>query len=137
MTRPLKSLIILAALLFATPTYPAAHRDHQRRTEPTAELEGQVAPNDHWTQSPRRYEDRRGPYGSAPRPYFVDPGYRYGPLTWRRGNVLPPLYRGVGVGDYYRYHLRPPPRGYAWYRVGDAFLLTDIGSGLIFEIIRD
>ncbi len=41
------------------------------------------------------------------------------------------------VNDYYRYRLRPPPRGYAWYRVGDDYLMAAIATGIIFEIINN
>ena len=106
-------------------------------------------------RGPERREDYRGPerrdwddhrnngyyynnrwyYGPPPSAYYRDPYYRPGYLAWRRGGVLPPYYRGYVVGDYYRYHLRPPPRGYAWYRVGDDYLLAAITTGLIFDII--
>lgn len=100
------------------------------------------------------------PYYPAPRPapYPSYPGYRnypsyrppaygperygperYGPPAaygrWRRGQVLPPAFRGDVVGDYGRYHLRRPPRGYYWVRQGDDFVLVAITTGLIFEVI--
>ena len=83
------------------------------------------------------YYNNRWYYGPPPNAYYSDPYYRPGFSAWRRGVVLPPYYRGYVVGDYYRYHLRPPPRGYAWYRVGDEYLLAGIATGLIFEIINN
>lgn len=83
------------------------------------------------------YYNNRWFYGPPPRAYYGDPHFRPGFSAWHRGAYLPPSYRGYVVEDYYRYRLRPPPRGYAWYRVGDDFMLTAIGSGLIFDIIED
>jgi len=81
------------------------------------------------------YYRNRWYYGPPPAAYYSDPYYRPGYTAWRRGAYLPPTYRGYVVNDYYRYHLRPPPRGYAWYRVNDDYLLTAITSGLIYDII--
>ena len=83
------------------------------------------------------YYNNRWYYGPPPQAYYGNPYYRPGYAAWRRGAVLPPTYRGYVVNDYYRYHLRPPPRGYAWYRVGNDYLLTAIATGLIFEIIAN
>jgi Ni/Co efflux regulator RcnB len=83
------------------------------------------------------YYRNRWNYGPPPAAYYGDPYYRPGYTAWRRGAYLPPTYRGYVVNDYYRYHLRPPPRGYAWYRVNDDYLLTAITSGLIYDIIGD
>lgn len=64
--------------------------------------------------------------------YGVSPSYGAG---WRRGEILPPDYRGYAVPDYARYHLRRPPRGYYWCRAGDDFVLVAMTTGLIFEVI--
>ena len=96
--------------------------------------------------APPSYPGYRGyaPYPSQPAyrpnpPYYQPP--RYAPPSgqaygrWRRGQVLPPAYRGDVIGDYGRYHLRRPPRGYCWVRQGDDFVLVAIATGLIFEVI--
>ncbi|HEX5378290.1 MAG TPA: RcnB family protein [Phenylobacterium sp.] len=83
------------------------------------------------------YYNNRWYYGPPPQAYYGNPYYRPGYTAWRRGGVLPSYYRSYYVNDYYRYHLRPPPRGYAWYRVGDDYLLAAIATGLIFEIINN
>ena len=70
---------------------------------------------------------------------YYRPGYGGGPghsYQFVRGQRLPSEYRGYVVGDYARYHLRRPPRGYYWYRAGDDFVLAALGSGLIFEVIN-
>lgn len=78
--------------------------------------------------------------GYAPAPRYVEPPapYGYGPprsYGARRGGFLPPDYRGAMIYDYGRYRLRPPPPGYAWYRVGDDYLLVSLLNGLIFDVI--
>jgi Ni/Co efflux regulator RcnB len=74
-------------------------------------------------------------WGPPPQAYYSDPYFRPGYSSWRRGVTLPGYYRGYVVNDYNRYRLRPPPRGYAWYRVGDDYLLAAIATGLILEAI--
>lgn len=76
-------------------------------------------------------------YGPPPPAYFEDPYFRPGFAPWRRGTYLPPAYRGVRIYSYDRHHLRPPPAGYAWYRVGDDFLLTQTLTGLILEVVGE
>lgn len=85
------------------------------------------------------YYNGRWSYGPPPQSYYGRPGYRPGYAAWRRGAYLPGYYRGGGyvVYDYGRYRLRPPPRGYYWYRVGNDYLLAAIATGLIFEVIAN
>jgi Ni/Co efflux regulator RcnB len=83
------------------------------------------------------YYNRRWFYGPPPPAYYGDPYYRPGYSAWRRGAFLPPVYRGFIVHDYPRYRLRPPPRGYAWYRVDNNYLLAAIASGVIFDIVPE
>lgn len=83
------------------------------------------------------YYNNRWSYGPPPQAYYGDPYYRPGYVQWRRGAYLPPTYRGYAVNDYHRYHLRPPPRGYAWYRVDNDYLLAAVATGLIFDIINN
>ena len=94
--------------------------------------------DNHWDQ--RRYNgyyyQNRWYYGPPPQAYYGNPYYRPGYVAWRRGAVLPHHYRGYVVHDYHRYRLRPPPRGYAWYQVGNDYLLAAVATGLIFEIIN-
>jgi Ni/Co efflux regulator RcnB len=95
--------------------------------------------HDDWSRGRHNgyYYQNRWYYGPPPQAYYGNPYYRPGYTSWRRGSVLPSYYRGYVVHDYYRYHLRPPPRGYAWYRAGDDYLLAAVASGLIFEIIAN
>lgn len=101
--------------------------------------------NDRWDRHSRwdrgrhngYYYRNRWHYGPPPVAYYGDPYYRPGYAAWRRGAYLPPPYRGYMVHDYHRYHLRPPPRGYAWYRVDNDYLLAAIATGLIYDIIND
>lgn len=83
------------------------------------------------------YYNNRWYYGPPPAAYHGRPGYRPGHSAWRRGVHLPPSYRtgGYVVHDYGRYSLRPPPRGYYWYRDGNDYLLAAVASGLILDVI--
>jgi Ni/Co efflux regulator RcnB len=83
------------------------------------------------------YWNNRWHYGPPPAAYYGRPGYRPGYAAWRRGAYLPPSYRGRGyvVYDYGRYGLRPPPRGYYWYRDGNDYLLAALATGLILDVI--
>lgn len=83
------------------------------------------------------YWNNRWYYGPPPAAYYGRPGYRPGYYAWRRGAYLPPSYRGRGyvVYDYGRYGLRPPPRGYYWYRDGNDYLLAALATGLILDVI--
>lgn len=108
--------------------------------------------HDRWDRRDRRWDSRtrwdrgyhngyyynnRWHYGPPPAAYYGRPSYRPGYYAWRRGAYLPPYYRSRGyvVYDYHRYHLRPPPRGYYWYRDGDDFLLAAVATGLILDVI--
>ncbi len=83
------------------------------------------------------YYNNRWHYGPPPAAYYGNPYYRPGYYAWRRGAYLPPYYRSRGyvVYDYGRYRLRPPPRGYYWYRDGNDYLLAAIATGLILDVI--
>ncbi|WP_269713601.1 RcnB family protein [Caulobacter sp. NIBR2454] len=81
------------------------------------------------------YWNNRWYYGPPPSAYYGRPGFSVGYSSWRPGGYLPPYYREHRIYDYGRYGLRPPPRGYYWYRAGDDYLLAAVASGLIFDII--
>ena len=85
------------------------------------------------------YYNNRWSYGAPPSHYYGRPGYRPGYSAWRRGGYLPPYYRGntYVIHDYGYYRLRPPPRGYYWYRAGNDYVLAAVATGLIFEIINN
>lgn len=85
------------------------------------------------------YYNNRWSYGPPPAAYYGRPGFRPGYTSWQRGAYLPGYYRGRSyvVSDYHRYRLRPPPRGYYWYRTGNDYVLAAIASGLIFDVIAN
>jgi Ni/Co efflux regulator RcnB len=85
------------------------------------------------------YYNNRWSYGAPPAHYYGRPGYRPGYNAWRRGGYLPSYYRGntYVIHDYGYYRLRPPPRGYYWYRAGNDYVLAAIATGLIFDIINN
>ena len=77
-------------------------------------------------------------YGPPARAYAPPPqgyGDPYGGRSWRRGQVLPPDYRGATVADPGRYHLRRPPSGYDW--VGDSrnAYLMQRSTGLVLDSV--
>jgi Ni/Co efflux regulator RcnB len=84
------------------------------------------------------YYNNRWSYGAPPAHYYGSPGFRPGYSAWRRGGYLPSYYRGNGyvIRDYGYYRLRPPPRGYYWYRAGNDYVLAAVATGLIFDIIN-
>lgn len=96
------------------------------------------APRGRYEEAPRRYEEApRGRYEGRydgrydePAPSYVRPGF-----APRPGGYLPPDYRGAPVGDYQRYRLRPPPRGYSWIHVGNGFALVS-PDGQVFDVIQ-
>jgi Ni/Co efflux regulator RcnB len=80
------------------------------------------------------------PEGPPPDAYYAPPPGAYTPrhgYGMRRGGYLPPGVGGAYVPDPGRYRLRPPPRGYTWVRVGNAFLLMNMATGQIFDMIAD
>lgn len=102
---------------------------------------GDYGRNDRWDGGRHNgyYYNNRWSYGPPPAAYYGRPGFRPGYTSWRRGAYLPGYYRGNGyvVNDYYRYHLRQPPRGYYWYRTGNDYVLAAIATGLIFDVIAN
>lgn len=80
-----------------------------------------------------RYERRAERRYNAGR-YHAPRGYQA--RQWRRGEHLPPQYRGQAYRvDYRYYRLPPPPRGYQYTRVNDDVVLTAIASGLIASVV--
>lgn len=60
----------------------------------------------------------------------------YQARQWRRGDKLPPSYRGRAyVIDHRRYGLGAPPRGYEYVRVGNDVVLTAVATGVISSVI--
>lgn len=138
-------LSFAAALILAAPLAGgvAAAREHEgwnhdrgaHGAPPGWARRGEERGGPGWGREPR------GAWGRAPAPgYYGPPPGAYGPprpYGVRRGGYLPPEVRGGVVGDYGRYRLRPPPRGYTWMRVGNAFLLMNMATGQIFDVIED
>src|SRR5579859_7978895 len=71
--------------------------------------------------------------GQAPDYNAEDPG-RSG---WRRGQYLPPEDRIDPMDDYADVRLPRPPRGYAWYRDADDYILAATSNGWIAAVIND
>jgi len=113
------------------------HRDREARQELRGDLRDARKEYRNDVRDARRDYERR-----ADRRYKAG---RYNPPRgwqarhWRRGETLPPSYRGRGyvVSDWKRYHLAPPPRGYQYTRVGNDVVLTAIATGLVSSVILD
>ena len=144
------ALAVAAAVPLAASTPAAAqgrwereerwgHREerYERRDERWDRRDGRRDSGGGWDRSRHNgyYYNKRWHYGPPPRAYLGAPDYRPGYNAWRRGALLPPTYRSYVIEDYTRYRLRPPPRGYVWYRVGDDFMLTGVANGMIFEVV--
>ena len=56
--------------------------------------------------------------------------------SMRPGSYLSPAFSGVPITDYQRYRLRPPPRGFAWFRAGRAFALVSLADGQVFDVVQ-
>ena len=80
-----------------------------------------------------RYERRAERRYNAGR-YHAPRGYQA--RNWHRGERLPASYRSNAYRvDYRTYRLVPPPRGYAYHRVGNDVVLTAVATGLITSVI--
>ena len=142
------------AIAFAQPYHPAGGRGRApqmvapRMAGPRAAwgVRGPAFPPRRYEEPANRYGAPRGGwnlpggarYGPAGRWFAAPPGYaRPAPITggWRRGGFLPPAYQGSVIQDYGRYHLRRPPYGYDWVRVGNQLLLISSGTGMIFDVV--
>ena len=65
----------------------------------------------------------------------IDPGRITGFIV---ASVVPVLETSwLHFARSYLTHLRQPPRGYAWSRVGDDYLLAALATGIIFDIINN
>jgi Ni/Co efflux regulator RcnB len=66
------------------------------------------------------------------------PPEQHGPAQheWQRGERIDhDRWAHAAPVDYHRYHLAPPPRGYAWREVDGRFVLAALATGLIADII--
>ncbi|MES2035161.1 MAG: RcnB family protein [Pseudomonadota bacterium] len=80
-----------------------------------------------------RYERRAERRYNAGR-YHAPRGYQA--RSWHRGDRLPSSYRSNAYRvDYRAYRLAPPPRGYAYHRVGNDVVLTAIASGVVASVL--
>ncbi len=136
--KPLAAASAIAILLAPVLLYPATAVAQPYYWDPTGYgYSGYGSPNFH----PPAYAAPiygRPSYTMSRYAPQIPPGYnpeRPARSGWRRGQHLPPTFRGDIVTDYARYHLRRPPRGYCWYRDADDYVLAAVSTGLIFEVI--
>ena len=91
---------------------------------------------------PAHHDDRRQPprvvVRQVPPPSVVHRMPPPPPYGWSRGVDYRRSYGGpvYVVNDYYRYHLRQPPRGHRWIRDDRGnFLLVAITTGIIADLL--
>jgi Ni/Co efflux regulator RcnB len=151
--RALVLSVAAVAAAFAASAQDYGRRDHGRggeaprggyRSEPRGGQMRYGYPGGEFSPPEERFDGRPGRgywreylprderrFGPGPGPDLA-PTFRH----WGRGQVLPPANRVQPIYDFQPYHLRRPPYGYQWYRVGGDFVLASIGAGLIFEVIE-
>jgi Ni/Co efflux regulator RcnB len=71
------------------------------------------------------------------RPVHVEREVHVTKYKWSRGHRMSPAERRNmrEVRDYRRYRLAPPPRGYRWVQVNNDYLMINIASNVISNII--
>lgn len=119
---------------------------------------GSVQAGEAWTYSQTfGYSNQPAPYGyaqPAPPPAYGQPyGQTYGQTygqpapqgdaytfynpgqsTWRPGLLLAPSMRGYKMDGWYKF-LGKPPRGFAWYKIGNEYVLASMATGEILKIV--
>ena len=117
--------VLAVAILAGAGAASAQPYGHDRDRDRDHGPQQQVQANRHDDRQQRRYNAGR---------YRAPPGYRA--HAWKRGDRLPPAYRGRGyVVDYRHYGLRAPPRGYQYVRVNNDVVLTAIATGVVSSVI--
>ena len=95
-------------------------------------------PQDHHHDQQHREAQHHQPVRHAARfnsGRYVRP-HGYYAHSWRRGDRLPPAYRGSGyvIANPALYHLRPAPRGYYWVRVDNNAVLAAVATGVVLSV---
>lgn len=114
--------VALSLSLLATSAAMAGGRDHPRHAVHDRHVHVTVHEHHH----PRFHAG----------PYHAPPGYRH--RSWKRGDRLPRGYYAPRyvIHHHHVYHLRRPPHGYHWVRVGNDAVLAAVATGLIMEVIH-
>jgi Ni/Co efflux regulator RcnB len=126
----------MAAVPSHTPGAPSAQ--HRSSGVQVAQRHHRDRDRDRHGRRHRRDRDRWGRHHRDPHAWrHRHPHARAGRPHWSRGDRLYRDYWGPRyyVHDWHRYHLRRPPRGYRWVRVGDEFLLVAISTGIIMDVL--
>lgn len=129
MKRTIVAAVVLSLMTGAVALADPPQEDHHDRDQ----RQDQRHDEHHDRREDRRPEMRghehfdSGPY-RRPHGYYMH--------AWRRGERLPPAWRGPAyvVPDWRHYHLRPPPPGYYWVRVNGNAVLAAIGTGIVLDI---
>jgi Ni/Co efflux regulator RcnB len=130
-----KMLVTIAGGLLLASTAAIAGAPQHHRGPPSHQTRGNNGRHDpHHAVYTR---DRYGEHDTDGRYYVAhDRGRHEG--WYKKGGYVPSQYRTRRyiVTDWRIYHLRQPPRGYAWVRSdNDQYLLIALATGLIAEIL--
>lgn len=107
--------------------------DRAERRDDRRDVRADRRDDNRYERRENRYERRAERRYNAGR-YHAPRGYQA--RSWHRGDRLPSSYRSNGYRvDYRTYRLAPPPRGYAYHRVGNDVVLTAIASGVIASVL--
>jgi Ni/Co efflux regulator RcnB len=133
MKRTIIAAVVLSLMSGAVALADPPQEDHHDRDQ----RQDQRHYEHHDRREDRRPEmrgDRRGDERFDSGRYRRPHGYYL--RDWRRGERLPPAWRGPAyvVPDWHYYRLRPPPPGYYWVRVNDNAVLAAIGTGIVLDI---
>ena len=116
--RVFTKVLLAGALVIATAAPALADPPNYRGSEHRYERSERDAYRD-GREDGRRADERRD---------YRDWNHR----QWYRGDRFDRRVHYVVVNDYYRYHLRPPPRGHYYYRTdAGQILLVAAATGLI------
>lgn len=134
--------IVAASLLFSATAAGAQWRDGGRGAGRDGGRggwgEGRIEAAQAYGGRYDSFEGRgRAPDGFGPGGYggYGRPDGGYGAAGLRRGQVVPPAYRGAYVPDPGRYHLRAAPPGYGWVGDGRNAYLTQRSTGMVLDSV--
>lgn len=130
---------LLAAMVLSLLTGSVALADPPQGHDHDHDRQDQRHDQQHGQRGEHNRGEHRGPPAHAHASFnsgrYVRP-HGYYAHTWRRGDRLPPAYRGSAyvIANPVGYHLRPAPRGYYWVRVDNNAVLAAVTTGVVLSV---
>jgi Ni/Co efflux regulator RcnB len=130
---------VLAAMVLSLLTGSVALADPPQGYDHGHDRQDQRHDEHHDRRDEHHRDEHRGPPEHA-HAYFNSGRYvrphGYYAHHWRRGDHLPPAYRGSAyvIPNPVVYHLRPAPRGYYWVRVDNNAVLAAVATGVVVSV---